>query len=603
MTKRRSATPWIAASLAGGTLVIAMAVLGWRLFHGPDPLARGISAYRKGEWSDAQALARQRLQAEKSDPIALRLLARSTARLDRDEAAEGLYRRLGTDRMEAEDLFLLGRGLLRRGGAGPALAALRAARDLDPDHAETLDALAARYAEMGQVHEGIEAASRLSRQPGWESRLSLRDPVGAADALREALDLDPQLRGANLKPAEASKLLASALLQCGRPDDAERSLARIDGAGSTPETAWLRSRILLQQGKNAEAQAALKDAGTFGESDPMRPEPATYAGAGECAVCHAQQYDAHQKSRHAATFVKTAEIKTIPWPDRPVIDLTNPEVRHAFHRSDRGVEVVTSVAGREFRALIEYALGSNHQGQSFLARDGAVTLRELRMSRYPAPPIWDRANQHPERPPDDAGYLGRPLPLASETACLGCHVTNSAAATHPAGRPEAADRGIGCERCHGPGGNHLPAVEAHFPDPAIARPRLAGAEQVMKLCGDCHKAPPGSPIDKPDFIRFQTPNLLLSRCYTESGGGMSCVTCHDPHRDAVSSATHYERICLSCHASAAGAKGQSTDTPRHPPCPVNPTAKCLECHMPRSSDAVPRATFTDHFIRVRRDRP
>ena len=45
--------------------------------------------------------------------------------------------------MEAEDYFLLGRGLLSRGQVGPALASLGAARDVQPDHAETLDALVA----------------------------------------------------------------------------------------------------------------------------------------------------------------------------------------------------------------------------------------------------------------------------------------------------------------------------------------------------------------------------------------------------------------------------------------------------------------------------
>ena len=39
--------------------------------------------------------------------------------------------------------------------------------------------------------------------------------------------------------------------------------------------------------------------------------------------------------------------------------------------------------------------------------------------------------------------------------------------------PEAADHSIGCEKCHGPGGNHLLAIAAKFPDLAIARPSLA----------------------------------------------------------------------------------------------------------------------------------
>jgi hypothetical protein len=483
------------------------------------------------------------------------------------------------------------------------LISLRAARDADPDHAETLDALAERYASTGATAEAADAAERLARQPGWEVRgrgrlaplrHDLHDPAGAAGAIKEAMAIDPGLHGTTTTPAEARKLLAICLLESGRAAEAGKALGAITNTESSPETSWLLSRVLLQQGKGDEARSALKSAGNLEDVDPMRPEPSPYVGTTRCASCHAKQFDAHQQSRHTSTFVKTAGLNAIDWPDHPVIDPANPEVRHTFrHRGDR-IEVVTNVAGHEYRALVEYALGSNHQGQSFLATDDEGGTRELRISRYPSAPLWDRTNQHPERPPDASGYLGRPLTGASAAAgCIDCHVTNPAAAIDPAGRPEAADRGIGCERCHGPGGNHLLAVEAEFPEPAIARPSLANAEQVMTLCGQCHKAPAGAPTDKPDFIRFQAPNLRMSRCYTESDGGMSCVTCHDPHRNAVKETAHYESVCLNCHGSKPR---------RYPPCPVNSTTNCLDCHMPRVDDAVPRAVFTDHYIRVHRDK-
>lgn len=603
MNKRRPAKMWIVAGLIGGVLLIATVSIVIQTWSGSNPLASGISAYERGDWSEALASARRRLDAAKSDPAALRLFARASARLGRDDSAEAIYRRLGTEHMKAEDFFLLGRGLLRSGRSGPGLVSLRAARDADPDHAETLDALAERYAAAGATAEAADAAERLSRQPGWEVRGRIRlaplrhglhDPAGAANAIRQALAADPRLHDAVMTPAEASKLLAVCLLESGRGGEAGEVLGSIGNTGSTPEIARLLSRVLLQQGKGDEARSALKDAGNLDEADPMRPEPSPYVGTARCADCHARQFESHQRSRHTSTIVKTADLKNIDWPDQPVIDPANPEVRHEFrHRGDR-IEVVTNVAGREFRALVEYALGSNHQGQSFLATDDQGGTRELRISRYPSPPLWDRTNQHPDRPPDAAGYLGRPLTTTAAAAgCINCHVTSPFASIHPEGRPEAADRGIGCERCHGPGGNHLLAVEAEFPELAIARPRLAGAEQVMTLCGECHKAPAGSPTDKPDFIRFQAPNLRMSRCYTESDGGMSCVTCHDPHRDAVKSAAHYEAVCLDCH----GPKPRP-----HPPCPVNSTTKCLDCHMPRVDDAVPRAVFTDHFIRVHGDK-
>src|SRR5262249_30212722 len=128
-------------------------------------------------------------------------------------------------------------------------------------------------------------------------------------------------------------------------------------------------------------------------------------------------------------------------------------------------------------------------------------------------------------------------------------------------------------------------------------PRLAGAEQVTGLCAGCH-SPPGqsvAPTD-PGAVRFQGTTLTWSRCYQESRGGLSCVTCHDPHHDADRSAARYEAKCLACHAATpATAEGV-----RRVACPVNPSRDCLTCHMPATTTTIPHTTFTDHHIRVHR---
>ncbi len=123
--------------------------------------------------------------------------------------------------------------------------------------------------------------------------------------------------------------------------------------------------------------------------------------------------------------------------------------------------------------------------------------------------------------------------------------------------PESADRGIGCERCHGPGGNHLKSVTLRFSDPAITNPGRGSGQQVIDLCGQCH-----SPLKKevlridPLAVRFPATNLTWSRCYSESGGALDCVTCHDPHKNAEKAPAFYEAKCLSCHASRAAVPAQ-----------------------------------------------
>jgi hypothetical protein len=224
----------------------------------------------------------------------------------------------------------------------------------------------------------------------------------------------------------------------------------------------------------------------------------------------------------------------------------------------------------------------------------------------------------PPRPAHEDEYLGKKLfERDGVRRCLYCHTTNFRAVLDQVG-PEAADHAIGCERCHGPGGHHVVAVDAGFSDLAIAHPDEASAPEINKLCGQCHS------IHRPEILtaartdpiwyRFQAQSLTWSRCFTASDGKLSCVTCHDPHRGAETSVARIEAKCLTCHGAepvSAGPVVSSAASPptktspgqpaaREPktPCPVNPAQGCLECHMPRAWQQGTHSFKTDHFIRV-----
>jgi cytochrome c len=192
------------------------------------------------------------------------------------------------------------------------------------------------------------------------------------------------------------------------------------------------------------------------------------------------------------------------------------------------------------------------------------------------------------------------MPLSEEgfRACVDCHTTQFAASERVPG-PEAADHGIGCERCHGPGDNHIRAVESGFPQLAIARPKLATPAQRVALCGQCHSADGETPPSDPRFVRFQATTLAYSRCVTESGGRLDFVACHNPHRNVETSPARYEARCLSCHGGNKPPK-EPTTAVRAAHCPVNAKANCLNCHMPKVENVLPFTSFTDHHIRVHR---
>lgn len=171
-------------------------------------------------------------------------------------------------------------------------------------------------------------------------------------------------------------------------------------------------------------------------------------------------------------------------------------------------------------------------------------------------------------------------------------------------------------------------------------------KRLTRMCGQCHGN--GDDIDPNNTMltsqtnRFMAYGLMRSRCFTESGNHLSCITCHDAHgntttansaNSTVSTAsTAYEAICLSCHTvpgstpartsnpPVADVRGTSTTSApvgdsqktlsstaefhAKTVCKVNPRTGCIGCHMP-TTEIFPGlglpTKMADHYIRIRTD--
>ena len=201
---------------------------------------------------------------------------------------------------------------------------------------------------------------------------------------------------------------------------------------------------------------------------------------------------------------------------------------------------------------------------------------------------------------------------------------------YPAELPE----GIDCQRCHGPGANHIRAAGDTHASPdsirkAIVNPARLSPAASLEVCLQCHlqstsrhlpdsirrfdRAPfsyvPGQPLA--DFrisfdhapgsgqdgieIDHSAYRLMQSQCFLKSRGALTCVTCHNPHEPLDSgskAAAHYDGVCRTCHASALESLVRAG---RHPA-----NAECVGCHMPkrRTTDVV-HVVMTDHLIQRR----
>ena len=351
---------WVARVTIGSILLaivgcgIGLLAAWLRLF--PDPLTLGRRAYDRGDWVAAARSAREVLKVRQDDPAALRLLARSSVQLGRDDAALGIYtRRLDAKSIQAEDYLLLGVALKRRGRDDGAMWAWNQALESESVPPQTLDELAKLlYAEAVETEtpENLRphpldatarAAERLRRQPGWESRGDMLlgivrgdslDPTGAAEAFRRLLDRDPNVAESNAEPVKLRKLFARTFLRVGRPAEARPHLQSILARGPDPEASWLLSRVYLQQGAIAEAQTALARAGSYRDDNPLEDEPSPYVGEARCQPCHAAIFQDSLANRHTQTYYRGAQLRRLPRPDRPLADPTDPKVTHAIKEVD-----------------------------------------------------------------------------------------------------------------------------------------------------------------------------------------------------------------------------------------------------------------------------
>jgi predicted CXXCH cytochrome family protein len=290
-------------------------------------------------------------------------------------------------------------------------------------------------------------------------------------------------------------------------------------------------------------------------------------------------------------------------------------------------------AGQEIQVQedqIDYVMGSGNHARTYLHRTGRGALLELPLGWYSeGGGTWAMSPGH------DREYTLPPRAVAYE--CMFCH---NGYPRIPAGHDEAGSEplylgalpeGIDCQRCHGPGANHLRAAQtkgASIGDvrQAIVNPaRLSGDRQV-EVCMQCHlettslqlphsiqrygRGPfsyqPGEPLGsfalffdhapggkyEDDFeIAHSAYRLRKSQCFLRSGGKLTCTACHNPHDipRGQQAAVHYNGVCGGCHMPAlreAVAAGKHTAA-----------SDCVACHMAkRWTQDVIHAVMTDHLI-------
>lgn len=366
-----------------------------------------------------------------------------------------------------------------------------------------------------------------------------------------------------------------------------------------------------------------------------------YVDDAVCASCHDSIARSYREVGMSRSFSR-------PRRETPVEGLVVAPFTHtASHRTYaifwRGKRLVfrrwqTDDDGDERNVLeqdVDWILGSGNHARTYLYRTPSGELFQLPVAWYAETRALAMAPGY-DRP--DHEEVGRRV----RRECMFCHNAYPETLTgdergDPQVFPASLPEGTGCQRCHGPGGEHVTLALRGAADAevraAVVNPAKLPPERRNDVCFQCHLQPsvaiPGTrrlgrsdysfrpgqalgdylvPMDidagpAPAEGRFEINHhpyrLLASRCAQKSGARLSCLTCHDPHRKVppAERAAHYRAACLGCHG-ADDLRARHEESSRGIPFRSH-DSDCVACHMPpRRPQDVVHTRMTDHRIGI-----
>lgn len=361
-----------------------------------------------------------------------------------------------------------------------------------------------------------------------------------------------------------------------------------------------------------------------------------------CAQCHAEKAESFAEMGMARSFYKprpetaVEDFSTLPYFHDPSQRYYNMELRGGEYWFTRYAKTQEGDKIDVFSTKVDWILGSGNHSRIYLYQTPDGAMFQLPISWYTQENIWAMAPGYEFH--DHKGVL-----RAISARCMTCHNSypeypeEAGFAGQPQLFPQDMPEGISCQRCHGPGADHVEqaysgASSLEALRAAIINPGDLPRENLYSICYGCHMQPsasingqlrlsrgefsfrPGQNIHDflvkmdiedpavPQLERFEINHhpyrMEQSACFTQTQGELGCLTCHDPHVKIKPEerAAHYRAACLTCHETDdAGLPAMADVGKQHPQ--IAQTDDCTACHMPkRRTQDVVEVWMTDHKI-------
>ncbi len=335
---------------------------------------------------------------------------------------------------------------------------------------------------------------------------------------------------------------------------------------------------------------------------PLSSGSAHYVGSSSCRSCHQGLYD-----RWKSTLMANVVRDPHEHPEAIIPDLSIHDPLVTFTKDDIAFVYGSKWKQRYFKK----------DGDDYYPLSAQWDVTHKKWKGYLAKDDWWVAFY----PPDNAK---RP----TGTTCDGCHSVDYDIVTK-----RVAEWNVGCEKCHGPGSDHVKDPVAS----TIINPSRLGFVPANDTCIQCHSQgrPLGNPIagkyyDWPvgyhmglklsefwkmeehklgetTFTHFadgtahknrmQGNDYVASQMYAH---GVTCFTCHDSHGSEFPSMLRKpaQTLCLDCHSpgSPNGPRAPTMEDHTHHKA-GSAGADCIACHMPKIAQTIGDVNVRSHTFR------
>jgi predicted CXXCH cytochrome family protein len=393
----------------------------------------------------------------------------------------------------------------------------------------------------------------------------------------------------NLSDGEIHYIIENGVQLSGMP--ALSSPHRESAAESWKLVSYLRS---LRPLSSAEKAVAAKTSSS-----------AHYTGSQSCQKCHADIYERWKKTPMANVVRDPREH-----PDAIIPDLN------------------TNTVAKFTKEQVAFVYGSKWKQRYFT---------KIGDDYYPLPAQWDVGNKtwRPYHVPDSGGdwwaafYPSSNLQRPTGPTCDGCH-----SVSYDIHTKQVSEWNVGCERCHGPGSEHV----AHPSRANILNPAEMDDVAANDTCIACHSQ--GQPLtqqiegkayDWPvgyraglhlaDFWKLEDhtlgqttfthfpdgtahKNRMQGNDFVQSvmyRRGVTCASCHDVHGTGNYAQLRKpaDKICLDRHSTTSPNGPHEATMEQHTHHKDgSPGSQCVACHMPKiESEGVPGSFVSAHTFR------